>query len=124
MPKFDATLVEPMTYDFTGFGQPGVEGTIPEPSSERIETFLAVMREVMPIKEDTDDDGKTISVLDMDAIEEKFGEDPDEAMALVDAACAEVCQNTPTAEQIAALPYRAHRMFWGWLFGTLMSPEA
>lgn len=123
MSTFDAGL-EDLEYDFTKF-QPGVKGLIPEPSSDQIETFLAVLSKIMPTKVSLDDQGREKRVLDIDKISETFGEDgPEDAEAIVNAAVSAVCSGTPTAGQIDALPYRVKQRFYGWIVGTFLSPEA
>ena len=123
MPTFDAGTVDALNFDFTTWGV-DAKGTIPEPSSEKVETFMAIVRQLMPTKVETGEDGKDHIVLDIEAIEEKFKDREDEAEQMVNAAYADVCSNTPTAEQIGALPYRVKQGFYGWLYGSLVSPEA
>lgn len=116
---FDAGLDE-LRYDFTKY-QEGVAGVIPEPTSDQVETFLEVLRQVMPTS--TDENGKT--VLDLAALSERFGADDSEDIeALLNGAVAALCSNTPTAEQIGALPHRIKQRFYGWVLGTFLSPEA
>ena len=120
MPTFSVSNVDAMSYDFEGFGQPGVKGIIPEPSSEQIETFLEVLRQVMPVTADADGTAK----LDVAKVAEFFEGREDEAEDLINEAIATVCSDTPTSEQIAALPYRAKQAFYGFVVGSLLAPEA
>lgn len=115
---FDAGQDE-LVYNFEPY-QPGVRGTIPEPSTEQIQTFLEVLRQVMPTVEGPD--GK--KMLDLAALNERFKDNPDEAEAIVNSAVSAVCSGTPTADQIGALPYRVKQRFYGWVVGTFLAPEA
>lgn len=112
------TGVEETTFDLERY-VPGMKGTIPEPSSEQIQTFVEVLQTVLPTKEE---DGKRI--LDMDKISEFFEAHEEDAEDIVNDAIAAVCSNTPTAEQIKALPYRVKQGFYGFVTGTYLNPEA
>lgn len=94
-------------------------GTIPEPSSEKVDTFLAVLREILPVG--TDAEGN--STIDLAAIAAEFEGREDEIEPILDAAIAAVCSDQPNAEQIKALPYRAKQAFYGWILESLLSPS-
>lgn len=96
------------------------EGIIPEPSGEQMQTFIETLRQVMPIK--TGPDGK--DTLDLEKVAEAFNNDPVAVEAVVNHAISEVCSGEITAEELKALPYRVKQRFYGWLMGTLLSPEA
>lgn len=124
MPTFDASLVDEMSYDFTGpatGSQEGVAGVMPEPSSEAVNTLLEVVRQIMPVGTDpaTGD-----PYLDLDALSERFEDNPEEIETILNAGIASTFQNQPTAEQIHALPHRAKTTFYGWVLGTLFNPES
>jgi len=119
MAKFDAgASVDTLDYDFTAYVE-GAKGVIPEPTNAQIEALRAHLASVMPTRED--ETGRT--VLDIGELSKRIEEGSDLEGALM-AAIAEFCSNTPSAEQLAALPYRAQRAFLGWLVGLFFSPEA
>lgn len=119
MANFDAgAVVDVLDYDFTAF-LPGVQGVIPEPSGQAIETLTEVLRRVMPTK--TDENGKM--TLDIDAVEREVKEGSD-VESILYTAIADFCQQTPNVEQLRRLPYRVQRAFIGWLLGKFFSPEA
>jgi hypothetical protein len=113
--RFDAGE-DLLTWDFTKYGQGS--GEIPEPTSDQIEEFLETMRQILPTKEV---DGKP--VIDVERMNEVVGEGTDVEALLIDA-LARVTSNNPSAEAIKALPFRPQRRFFGWLLGSLLSPEA
>lgn len=121
MSKFDAgAVVEPMTYDFTAFG--GKSGTIPEPSSGQVDTFMADVRAMIePIK---DLFGKDTTDLAEDAdLAEKVSALPDDLVAgmsdQMTEAVAKFCSGSPSKEEIEALPYRVQTAFMAWLMSEL-----
>jgi hypothetical protein len=117
MTNFDAAVDE-LTYDFTQYVE-GAQGTIPEPSVAQVETFTEMLRQVMP----TAVNEKGDLILDVNALKAKVEEGDDLAL-LINNAIADLCSGSPTAAQIAALPFRVQRRFYGWIIGTFLSPEA
>lgn len=118
-PGFEAGGDE-LNYNFEPYVE-GAKGTIPEPSTNQIEELIEFLRQILPVQ--TDEDGK--ATLNLSALMERFGDkDRDEVEAIVNTGIANVCSGTPSAEQIAALPWRPKQRFYGWLLGTLLSPEA
>lgn len=137
MPKFDSgAAVESLDYDFTAHG--GGSGTIPEPTGEQVEKFIADLtglfaqyRDVLSVAR-----GKTTpSAEEIGALLEQVGEikASDLTDSLVDIA-AELCGGQydeesdtwiggqPTHDDIAVLPHRVKQAFIGWLSGAF-SPE-
>jgi hypothetical protein len=115
---FDAGANEDLWFTFKPYVDH--EGVIPEPSSDQIERLVELLRMVLPTKEV---DGKT--TLDLAKLQETFeGKQSDEVEAIVNEGIADVCSQFITADQIQALPYRVKQRFYGWLLGTLLSPEA
>ena len=108
-----------LTFDFSKFGGP--VGIIPEPSSQQIADFLAIIRKVMPTTKD-EETGK--EVLNIAEITERFGEEGDGIEPLLNGAVSEVCSNAMSPESIEALPYRVKQAFYGWVLETFLSPEA
>src|SRR5450755_895865 len=125
MPGFDAgTVVEPLDWNFDAFG--GGRGTVPEPSDERLSTFI---RDVM--KAQTSETTALAGLTDA-------GEDPEEMLAAIAelpedvlpgvtkamiAPYAALCDGSPTEEQLTKLPPRVRVAFFSWLAGELR-PEA
>jgi hypothetical protein len=116
MANFDAGLDE-LTYNFTKVG--GKQGVIPEPSTLQVETFTEMLQQVMPLTQDAE--GKTI--LDVKALVAK-SEAGEDLGYLINHAIADLTSGEITAEEIAALPFRTQRAFYGWIVGTFLSPEA
>ena len=109
--------VKALDYNLGG----GVRGTVPEPSPKSVNRYQARMREnLRTLGRDVDmsDPEDLIRVLgsltedDMNAI---YEENLD--------AVAELCDGSPSRDQLAELPYRGFQAFVGWLSGEL-TPEA
>lgn len=97
------------------------EGVIPEPSTQQIERLIEFLRQVMPTKQD--ENNKT--VLDISKVAQMFeGQDSAQIETLVNSEIASVTSGEISAEDLTALPYRVKQRFYGWLLGTLLSPEA
>lgn len=116
MPTFDAGL-DQLNYDFTAVG--GAAGVIPEPSTEQIETFVEMLREVMPTK-----DGPDGSVSIDFAVLTTRVEEGEDLELLLNTAVSDLCSGTPSVPEIAALPFRVKQRFYGWIVGTFFHPEA
>lgn len=117
--NFDAADVEDLTYDFTKYA-PGVQGTIPEPTSDQIEKLVEILRRVFPTKVN-EKTGKT--EIDVSKINDQVAEGSDQE-GLLYAALADFTSDQPSVEDIKALPFRPQRRFVGWLIGQFFSPEA
>lgn len=115
MPNFDA--IDELTYDFTAYG--GKSGVIPEPSTEQVEMFTEMLRQVMPTM--TDAEGKIL--LDVAAIQAKVA-DGDDLGLIVNTAVENLFSGEIKADEIKALPYRVQKAFLGWIVGVFLSPEA
>lgn len=115
MAGFDAgSAVDPMEYDFTSVPGGVGKGVVPEPSTKEMKDFqkeyAAIMRR-----------GQQLDVSDEDALKmtekefatfqakvAKIGEELDECIA-------RLCKNTPSAEEVATLPFRVKTAFSKWL---------
>lgn len=106
-----------LTYDFTKYSQG--KGEIPEPSSRQIETFIEVLRQILPLK--ADDNGK--QVVDADKFTESVEQGSDVEATLF-AAVAAVTSDEVSVAKLSALPFRVQRRFLGWFMGVMLSPEA
>lgn len=115
MPGFNASkAVEKLDWDFTEFAGPDAKGTIPEPSEGALTTFQERLKALY---------GEDFDPTDAQALRERF-KDVDEGEILTELldAVAELCSETPTAEQIRALPPRVRTAFMGWLLGSITDP--
>lgn len=120
MAKFDVSNeVDELSYDFEKF-VPGAKGVIPEPTSDMIGEFRRAITTSIPVKED----GEGKRGIDFDALKEKVQDDKGAGLeAELYGAVAALCSNTPSADEIKALPFRAQRAFIGWIVGMFLRPE-
>lgn len=114
--RFDAGE-DRLTWDFEKYD--AGSGEIPEPTSDQITEFIMTLREIVPVQEE--EDGKPS--IDIAKMNEAVQEGSDLEALLIDAV-ARLTSNSPSAEQIRALPFRPQRRFFGWLLGVMLSPEA
>ena len=103
-----ASAVEALDFDFRP--QVDASGVIPEPTHDLRDAFLTRIDEIFA--DDTD------KVLEDRVADIKVEELRKLEGELVDAV-AELCQGTPTREQIGGLPPRHQLAFLGWLVGQL-----
>lgn len=119
---FDAGQFGTLRYDFTAFG--GVTGVIPDPSDEKLEAFNTAYMELLDkygVGADVDkDDPDAVK----DAIERNkdvsFIEQQKEMMELI----AELCDHSPSLEELQKLPFRVRQVYLGWIQRELINPEA
>lgn len=133
MPKFDATSVGDVEYDFTGWkgvkgsafaGQPiNDKGVIPEPSRHLVsQTMSRVTAAFKSLDSNTDVDetpeaiAAAMEKINDEETFEKMGDELTEAMA-------ELCDGSPSRESLEALGWRKFMAFFGYVMGELMSPE-
>ena len=138
MPKFDAgSIGGDLDYDFSELGQPGIAGTIPEPSRFAVKKFFknvqAAFKELKLIDKNAPDQASPDSIVStMNAIddEELF----DTLTEKITQNIAELCGGeqdengewsggSPTHDQIAALKYRHFMVFFAYIMENLMNPE-
>ncbi len=123
---FDSGQYGTLRYDFKKFG--GVQGLIPDPSDEQIEEFMRSLRQVA--KEFSDDDLDDVDVDNATAEELSELLDKDENLQLAAAqramceCYAQLCQGSPDAAALLALPLRVRQGFMQWLQRKLLSGEA
>lgn len=128
---FDASqAVEPLDYDFTQYA-PDARGVIPEPSQDLLDQFERAsnagtnelgldqaqqMRISAAVASDSPDLARLLADLPAEIIERM--QDPNFRAAtrerMLDA-MAELCQGTPSRDEIAALPPRVREAFQNWL---------
>lgn len=133
MPKFDASSVGEVEYDFTGWngvkgsafeGRPiDDKGVIPEPSRHLVSVTMSRVTQAfksMDIAEDVEETPEGIAKA-MEKINDeetfmKMGDELTEAIV-------ELCDGSPRRESIEALGWRKFMAFFGYVMGELMSPE-
>lgn len=122
---FDAGVFGSLRYNFTAFG--GVAGIIPDPSDELLDAFNKGYRDLLK-EYGVTEDGEEIEdseVPDLDELEKRadkptFVQQQQDVVKLI----AELCQDSPSEEQIMKLPFRVRQKFVVWLQRQLVSPEA
>jgi hypothetical protein len=117
-------VVEALDYDFNPFVK--AEGTIPEPTDRQIADFLGDLKDLftevkddLPQGIDTDDPGMVLAAMN--------DIDTEVTIKMTDRMCgiySKLCSGTPTEKQIHDLPPRIRQVFFAWLQGEVMSPEA
>jgi hypothetical protein len=123
---FDAGQYGTLRYDFKKFG--GVQGIIPDPSDEQIEAFMRRLREIA--KEFGADDAEDLDLDNATAEELSALLEDDSNLRIAEAqqtlcdAYGELCQGSPDATALLALPLRVRQGFMQWLQRKLLSPEA
>lgn len=128
MARFDAaTAVEELEWDFTKYG--GKTGVIPEPQTKQVNDFFksmkAMVREVKQISKNTPAlslDADNLSEEDMEALSDQIdasGQIAEEYQQRTRELLAELCSNSPNAEDLAVLPQRVLAAFSTWLVGEL-----
>lgn len=125
MAGFEASgVVEPLDYDFNPYLD--VKGTIPEPTDKQIETFLVAMKDLyVKAQKEQPDLGELTSQADILEALDKV--DPTTQIKLLGDMAAiygRLCSGTPSATQISKLPVRVRTIFFAWVQGEVMSPEA
>lgn len=122
-----AQELDALTYDFRTDNNPDAShGTIPEPSTTRVEGFKRTVQEVMLLafgQVEEDQPTTTAGIVALLSDTEKSAERKDAENKLRQA-LADLCGGSPNADDIAALPYRAQQAFSGWLIGVFLRPEA
>jgi hypothetical protein len=101
------------------------KGTIPEPSQAALDRFTSHVRDIA-----TDPDLAALVALGEDpdpaAVIDAVGQMPEEKLNQVTEGMLDViidvCQGSPTEEQIRALPPRVRNAFVGWVSGELVGP--
>ena len=118
MSTFSIESVEPLTYDFTGAtsnsgeGKCKGKGTVPEPSQPRLEAYSAAVRELFNVKENKD----VAAAIDQQA-------EAKEKSSTLLALTAELCQNSPSKEEMEELPPRIQKAWLKHLYKELADPE-
>lgn len=121
---FDGGQYGTLRYDFTKWS--GKQGVIPDPSDELIEQFMRGMRDTA--KEYQSEGGADVESLSAAELQELMDDDSNmritEAQAAIAKLTADLVQNSPSADELLALPFRVRQGFLRWLQGKLLDPEA
>lgn len=119
-------VVDPLDYDFNPYVK--ARGVIPEPTDNQIAEFL---RDIRDIIKSAEKEGMTADDLPADdpasLLQALDDMDPDAVVKLMESMCeaySKLCSGTPTAKQIHDLPMRVRQVFFNWLQGEVMAPEA
>lgn len=120
---FDAGQFGTLRYDFKAYG--GVQGIIPDPSDTKIEEFMRGMRDAAQefSTEEVDVDNLTAEELQelmADDSNLRIKDAQDTMMGLL----GELCDGSPSKEQLLALPLRVRMRFTRWLQEKLLDPES
>lgn len=123
---FDAGQFGTLRYDFKAYG--GVQGRIPDPSDEMIETFMRSLRDIAREFGGDDDDDVDIDELTAEELTARLDDDTNlniaEAQKMLCEAYGELCQGSPDSGALLALPLRVRTGFMQWLQRKLISGEA
>jgi hypothetical protein len=130
MPQFDASgIVEGLECKLRPYAE--FDGVIPEPTDQQIGEFLSRLKKVLREAQDKlgrKDDTEEIDVTDTAQVAKALDDlDPEDFVKIADemaALHADLCSGTPSKAQILAVPLRRRNLFYQWLQGEVMSPEA
>jgi|SRR5215472_11983435 len=128
MAGFNASsAVEPLDYDFNPFVDS--KGTVPEPSAEQINDYrraiMSIFQEMVPEGMDAEptDNGTRSTTEMVRRVTEFLGTDRTEMQEKILHTLADVCSNTPSFDELSALPYRHQQAFAGWISGVFLLPS-
>lgn len=132
MPKFDASSVSDVEYDFTGwkgirgsvFEGRSIEdsGAIPEPSPDMMSQTMTRITEAFKAMDMGEIEETPAAIADamkkVDS-EDTFSKMSDQLMGAI----ADLCDGAPKRESLEALGWRRFMAFVGYVMGEMMSPE-
>jgi hypothetical protein len=123
MPKFEAQgVVEALEWDFNPYV--AARGIAPEPTDAQIAAFLTSLKGILKGVRDSIPEGISDPAMIVAAMDDMDPEETIRQMASMCQVYADLCSGTPSAEQIGQLPMRVRTIFFAWLQGEVMSPEA
>lgn len=119
MAGFDLSKsLEPLAWDFGG----GIKGVVPEPSPKAVNRFRTRIAENVRAtgrdvgdRSDIDNLLKVLASLNEDDLNAIYEENLD--------AVTELCDGSPSRDEIAGLGHRGFQAFLGWIGGELVNPE-
>lgn len=132
MPKFDASSIGDVEYDFTDWK--GVKGSslegqviddagvIPEPSRSLISSTMKRVSDAFKLagNDDVEETPESIvAALETISDEESFEKLGDELFGAI----GDLCDGHPRKESLEALGWRRFMAFFGYVMGEMMSPE-
>lgn len=129
MPKFSADSIGgQIEYDFSTWGGP--VGVVPEPSRRQVKKFMDDIQQgfkEIGLRTNKDSDSDTTTLEDVAETVDSIDADDEETFQrtadMLTKAVAEVCNGSPSFDDLAALHYRPFMGFFGYLIGELMNPE-
>jgi hypothetical protein len=128
MPGFNAAEVvseDDLDFDFSKYVE-GVKGRIPEPSAEALDKFYRRGFEIAKDAGINIDEVAEPGERGRAALVKALANAPEGATEKMRhaeiEATAELCQGTPSVEQIEALPYRIQQAFTAWLMAKFADP--
>jgi hypothetical protein len=119
MAQFSISAIEPLEYDFTGIrsnsgdGYCKGKGTIPEPTEPLLRAYGEALRTLYGVEE-------------AEEVEEAIdaeGPSAEERHRRLLELTAELCQQSPSADELQELPPRACNLFMKWVYKELSDPE-
>lgn len=119
MPFIATEAVEPMDYDFTGYGGP--KGCVPEPSQDEFRAYTRGMTKIQVAFREIEKEAE-----DPDLTEDQINGLADRAEKVgksLDKLVGKLCKNQPSEEDVAKLPFRVKNEFSKWLQESF-SPKA
>jgi hypothetical protein len=121
MPKFDASSVSDIEYDFTGWNIDD-KGVVPEPSRHLISKTMKRVSEAFKMLDagEVEETPEGIArAMEKVSDEETFDKLGDELLDAI----TELCNGSPRRESLEALGWRRFMAFFGYVMGEMMSPE-
>lgn len=118
-----AEELDELAFDFRTKGNPrAAHGVIKEPSTEQLDRFTATIRKLNLETQVEVEQNKDKSPSELMALLAAQPENDDSMKPLIQAV-SDVCSGFPSVEDIASLPFRAQKVFFGWITGQLLDPK-
>jgi len=136
--NFSLQAVETLDYDFTGFPSNTSKdkckgkGSIPEPTEDMLTAYAEAVAKLFEIKKGDDieaaldggDPTATSANAEPGSPEKKAKKKEEEAKAAALLGfTADLCQNSPSTEELTELPPRIRNAFMKWVYKELSDPE-
>lgn len=123
MSNFSYGSIEALDYDFTGVPSNSAngcckgKGAIPEPTQAHLKAYAQALRNLYGLTED--DDPSNIAK----AIKSEKSASAEERAERLLRLTADLCQGSPSAEELLELPPRIRNAFMKWVYQELSDPE-
>lgn len=127
MPQFDAVgIVEALECKLLPYAQ--FDGVIPEPSDQQVGEYLTGLKKIIEADRARREARAKVDVTDPEQVRQALDDMTPQEFAAQAGEMAELysalCSGTPSKEQILAVPRRARLVFYTWLQGEVLNPEA